>query len=170
MMTTLSTRKTGRSIVKFARTPVLAIAFSLLAAGGVAAALPSLATSDVDPQLAHGVWITESGNLEIEIAPCADSLCGTVSKVLSDRSMLDPRKPARTADGRPLVGLKILTDFTLDGGAWTGRIYNRENGKTYDCMITVAAQDTLHVRGYKGLPVIGKTQVWKRVQASDGMP
>ena len=151
--------------MKIARSSVLVIAFSLLAAGGVAAALPSLATSSVDPQLAHGRWVTESGNLEIEIAPCADKLCGTVSQVLSDRSMSDPRKPARSADGRPLAGLKILTDFTLDDGAWTGRIYNRENGKTYDCLITVAAQDTLHVRGYKGLPVIGRTQVWTRAQA-----
>lgn len=152
--------------MKRPRTSILVTVFSLLAVGGVAAALPSFSTSSVDPQLAQGRWITESGNLEIEIAPCADRLCGTVSEVLSNRSMSDPRKPAVSADGRPLLGLKILSGLTLGDGAWRGQIYNRENGKTYDCLITVAADDTLHVRGYKVLPVIGKTQIWKRVDTS----
>ena len=34
-----------------------------------------------------GRWITASGNLEIEIAPCGQALCGTVVRVLANNSM-----------------------------------------------------------------------------------
>lgn len=142
---------------------VLVTGAALLAGVGVFVALSSGATSTADPQLVRGRWITESGNLEIDIAPCGEKLCGTVSKVLANRSMSDPRKPMTPVDGRDPLGMRILTDFTLDGGAWKGRLYNRENGKTYDCLVTVSAQDKIQVRGYKFLPVIGKTQVWTRV-------
>lgn len=145
---------------------VLVTVAALLAAGGVFVALSSSATSTADPQLVHGRWITESGNLEIDIAPCGDKLCGTVSNVLANRSMSDPRKQMSPTGGRSPLGMKMLSKFTLDGGVWKGSIYNRENGKTYDCLVTVATPDKIHVRGYKFLPAIGKTQVWTRVAAS----
>ena len=34
-----------------------------------------------------GRWLTDNGNLEIEIAPCGAALYGTVTKVLAIRSM-----------------------------------------------------------------------------------
>jgi hypothetical protein len=34
-----------------------------------------------------GRWLTDNGNLEIEIAPRGAALCGTVTKVLANRSM-----------------------------------------------------------------------------------
>jgi hypothetical protein len=34
-----------------------------------------------------GRWLTESGNLEVVVAPCAADLCGTVARVLANRSM-----------------------------------------------------------------------------------
>jgi uncharacterized protein (DUF2147 family) len=107
-----------------------------------------------------GRWITASGNLEIEIAPCGDALCGTAVQVLNNRSMSDPS--VQMAD-RPALGLKILRDFMADGdNHWRGYIYDRENGKTYRCRMTLLSEDQLSVRPYIGLPLFGQTQIWRR--------
>ncbi len=142
---------------------VLMSAGLLLAIGGMFAGMSAGAGSTVDPALVAGRWLTESGNLEIDIAPCGARLCGKVTKVVADRSMRDPRKAMVAADGRSPMGMTILSGFVLEDGAWKGRIYNRENGKTYDCLMTVSGVDTLRIRAYVGLPLLGKTQLWTRV-------
>ena len=113
-----------------------------------------------------GRWVTESGNLEVEIAPCGPALCGTVVRVLANRSMSKPEAEfagLTSADGRPVLGMKILSGFaSAGGGEWKGEIYNRENGKTYSCILSLAAPDELKVHSYIGLPLIGKTQIWRR--------
>src|SRR5215470_1802646 len=111
-----------------------------------------------------GRWLTASGNFEVEIAPCGQALCGTVVRVLANRSMSKPDSQAAPVDTRPALGMKILTDFTPSGeGEWKGQIYNRENGKTYSCLLSLVASDQLKVRPYVGLSLFGQTQIWKRV-------
>jgi uncharacterized protein (DUF2147 family) len=108
-----------------------------------------------------GTWRTASGNLEVKVAPCGAKLCGTVAKVLSNQSMAHSGAPMTTA---PATGLKILDGLEAKSdGAWAGKIYNRENGKTYDCRITLPAADRMELRAYVVLPLFGQTQVWKRV-------
>jgi len=114
---------------------------------------------------AEGRWITESGNLEIDIAPCGAALCGTVVKVLANRSMSNSNASSK-AEGSAM-GLKILTDLMPAGeGEWKGSIYNRENGKTYDCKIEPLPGNQLKVRSYILVPLMGKTQLWRRAAAS----
>jgi uncharacterized protein (DUF2147 family) len=111
-----------------------------------------------------GRWITQSGNLEVEISPCGEALCGTVVKVIAGRSMSKPDALTAPADTRSPLGLKILTDFVAaPDGEWKGRIYNRENGETYDCLMSVTAKGQLKIHAYKGLPAFGRTQYWDRV-------
>ena len=49
---------------------------------------------------------------------------------------------------------------------WTGRIYNRENGKTYNCNMSIDLAGNgageLVLRAYVGVPLFGKTQHWLR--------
>ena len=119
------------------------------------------------PALAqNGKWITASGNLVIEIAPCGAALCGTAIKVLSNHSMSDP---SQQLSGPSPLGVKILHDFTPSGDkTWTGQIYNRENGKTYRCRMAVLSDNELEIHPYVGIPLFGETQVWHRADdASD---
>jgi uncharacterized protein (DUF2147 family) len=110
-----------------------------------------------------GRWVTESGNLEVEIAPCGAALCGTVVEVLANRSMSNPGT-TMTPAARPVLGMKILTDFVPGGDRqWKGYIYNRENGKTYRCRMTLLESGHLEIHAYVGLPLFGKTQIWRRV-------
>lgn len=110
-----------------------------------------------------GRWLTQSGNFEVDIASCGKALCGTVVRVLGNQSMSQPGVEAK-ADAQAAMGMKILTELTpSDDGEWEGQIYNRENGKTYDCIVVLSAPDRLEVRGYKWFTLFGKTQVWTRV-------
>jgi uncharacterized protein (DUF2147 family) len=116
-------------------------------------------------QAQTGRWITASGNLEIEIAPCGQALCGTAVRVLANNSMSAPGQSM--GSNVPGVGLKILHDFTSTGdGVWTGYIYDRENGKTYRCRMRELDSDQLEVHPYIGIPLFGQTQIWHRAPGS----
>jgi uncharacterized protein (DUF2147 family) len=140
-------------------------AAALTALAACAGAQPGIATASPAAAAERGRWLTESGNLEVEIAPCGEALCGTVVKVIANRSMADPSKTM--ADAPSPLGMQILTGFKPAGGEWQGQIFNRENGKTYDCLISLEGADQLKVRAYVGSPVMGKTQIWRRVAAAE---
>ena len=109
-----------------------------------------------------GRWLTDNGNLEVEIGRCGEALCGTVVKVLANRSMSGGGEMV-AADNRSPLGMTVLKDFKAAGGEWRGEIYNRENAKTYSCRISLSAPDQLTVRPYVGLPLFGKTLTWTRI-------
>jgi uncharacterized protein (DUF2147 family) len=83
----------------------------------------------------------------------------------------DPRDPdpnCTRCEGamknRPLVGLRILWDLQKSGDRWTrGTILDPGNGKIYNCSIFVEDDGKrLKVRGFIGLPVLGRTEFWRR--------
>ncbi|MFP5391905.1 MAG: DUF2147 domain-containing protein [Gammaproteobacteria bacterium] len=124
------------------------------------AAAPARAASPLE-----GRWITASGNLEVTIAACGIALCGTVTQVLANHSMTPGAAPMQPKDKRTPLGMTILSDVRADGDkAWQGRIYNRENASSYDCTLALQDDGLLNLRAYKGIPLFGKTQLWKRVQ------
>ncbi len=130
---------------------------ALLAACALLLATPALA----QPAPPQGLWLTASGNLQVEISPCGPALCGVTAKVLANHSMQDSRTQVAEP---PRLGLKIITDLKPTGpGAWKGRIFNRENGKTYDCLVQPQGADALKLRVYVVLPLFGQDQVWRRV-------
>jgi uncharacterized protein (DUF2147 family) len=108
------------------------------------------------------------------VAPCGAALCGTVTRVLGNRSMSRDGAEMVPVDRRPALGMSLLRDFIRsdDGDAgtppseWAGQIYNRENGKTYRCRMSVSttavAAGELVLRAYVGIPLFGQTQHWQR--------
>ena len=77
---------------------------------------------------------------------------------------------------RPIMGLQVLKDFKFDAGdrEWSGgTIYDPEVGKIYKCEIKFQTDPkaeggkSLHVRGYIGIPTLGRTSVWFRVPKSE---
>ena len=107
----------------------------------------------------EGFWVAQSGNVEVRIAPCGPALCGQVVRVMANNSM-STAGPSAAAPAR--VGLQLMSDFTPSGdGQWTGKIFNREDGRTYDCVITPAGR-TMTVRPYIFFPLFGRPQTWTR--------
>ena len=134
------------------------------------AALSIAATAHAaDPR---GRYLTASGNFEVELAPCGAALCGNVSKVIANHSMSRPGETMQAADARDPMGLQLLVNFVAEGDAasepkqWRGEIHNRENGKTYACLMSLDERGDLVLRAYVGLPLFGKTQVWQRLGAA----
>jgi len=147
---------------------LLTLAVGCAVAALIAGSLVSRVAAQPDARAdARGHWITQSGNLEVDIEPCDAALCGTVVRVLGNRSMSRSGGEMHPVDTRPALGMKILTDFTTaDQHEWKGQIYNRENGNTYDCRLSLESTDRLRIRAYRFLPLFGKTQIWTRVAAT----
>lgn len=61
---------------------------------------------------------------------------------------------------KPIIGLIIITDLEKDGDEYEdGEILDPNNGTVYDCKMEIE-NGKLHVRGYVGWSLIGRTQVW----------
>lgn len=90
-----------------------------------------------------------------------------VGKVKTD--VLNPDAALRN---RPIEGLKLIDGFKPDGAnVWSGAtIYNPEDGETYTCKATLSKDGrTLKVRGYIGVPMLGRTQTWTRVASPQSL-
>ncbi|MFY1047035.1 DUF2147 domain-containing protein [Chryseobacterium sp. GP-SGM7] len=65
--------------------------------------------------------------------------------------------------GKPILGMEIIRGLVKDGDEFTGgTITDPKTGKTYKCTITKSG-DKLNVRGYMGVSILGRTQVWQKV-------
>jgi uncharacterized protein (DUF2147 family) len=59
----------------------------------------------------------------------------------------------------------LLKNFTYDekNNEWTGgEIYDPEEGKIYKCKLAFESSTQLKVRGYVGIPALGKTMYWTK--------
>ncbi|MFU5616558.1 DUF2147 domain-containing protein [Pseudomonas aeruginosa] len=66
--------------------------------------------------------------------------------------------------GAPVVGLVILSGLRKDGDEYVdGQILDPDNGSTYRSKVKLLDGGAkLSVRGYIGIPTLGRTQVWVR--------
>jgi uncharacterized protein (DUF2147 family) len=124
-----------------------------------------------------GSWNTEEHDAVIDIFKCGEKYCGTIKWIKEPnytaednndregRPKVDDRNPDPKLRARPLVGIRMMYDFAYAGkNIWKGgRIYNPENGKTYSGTITLISPDTLHLRGFFVVPLLGRTTEWTRV-------
>ena len=59
-----------------------------------------------------------------------------------------------------------MQGFRYANGAWKGgRTYDPENGKTYRSSMKLGGDGSLRVRGYIGIPLLGRTEIWVRAPA-----
>ncbi|MBN8734865.1 MAG: DUF2147 domain-containing protein [Xanthomonadales bacterium] len=65
---------------------------------------------------------------------------------------------------QPVDGMVIMWGVKQDGDAWSGgQILDPNNGKTYKVKLSLKDDgNKLDVRGYIGMPMLGRTQTWIR--------
>jgi uncharacterized protein (DUF2147 family) len=99
----------------------------------------------------EGTWKVQ--DLVLDVFNCQKAFCG---KVVWTKS---PQR--RQADcGRTIVwGLSPDGPQTWSGGS----IYDTTDGNTYRLSATLEPDGTLHARIYRGVPLLGKTEVLTRV-------
>ncbi len=77
----------------------------------------------------------------------------------------DLKNPDESLRSKPILGMEILRDFVYEDGKYTdGKIYDPKSGKTYSCNMTLKDNGDLSMRGYVGISLLGRTEVWKRVK------
>lgn len=94
------------------------------------------------------------------------TLSGKIVKGLGIDDQPDRRCTACTDSRKDqlILGMTIINHMKQEGGGWEGgRILDPENGKVYKCRMRVEdGGQKLVVRGYIGMSLIGRSQVWNR--------
>lgn len=107
------------------------------------------------------IWRTANNTLEGQVVKIFPSPGKTQSEICT----------ACKGDklNQPIVGMVILSGLQGNQTHWkNGEILDPENGKSYSCSLRVADNgNLLDVHGYVGLPLLGRSQTWQRVDVMD---
>lgn len=156
-------RSTRRQITLFQVTSLLAMAL-------LAAMLPRFAQAD--DAMPGGLWKSvddTSGKPRalIRITEVNGVLQGRIEKVFPGPAE-DPNPQCDQCEGvnkgAPVIGLTILSGLKKDGDQYSGgEILDPDNGKVYRSKAQLLeGGKKLSVRGYIGVPVLGRSQTWIR--------
>jgi uncharacterized protein (DUF2147 family) len=134
------------NLSKFART---------LAASGAAVGLLASAAFAASANDPHGLWLRPEGGVQFSFYDCDGLLC---AKVVA----------ATNPEDQASIGTVILRGARQTGpNEWKGKLYNAEDGNTYDGFITIKKPDELTLKGCLwGVLCSGET--WKRISAGPG--
>jgi uncharacterized protein (DUF2147 family) len=80
-------------------------------------------------------------------------------------SRKDVKNPNPSLRSRSRIGIDFVFDMEYNSGKYiNGKVYNPENGKTYDANMWLEKDNReLHMRGYIGSSFLGKTVIFERV-------
>ena len=124
---------------------------------------------------AHGYWLTQNGKAIIHITQCGDQTCGQMVWVATPRDdagklKLDVNNVDDFKRSRSICGLQLVGGMKAKGaGNWKdGWIYNPRDGETYSADLKAVSANELKVRGYLGVRLLGKSQIWTRVKDDRG--
>ncbi|MCX7635535.1 MAG: DUF2147 domain-containing protein [Syntrophales bacterium] len=104
----------------------------------------------------------------VEIYEVGGKYYGRIVQLLQEKdggkSKLCTKCPGADAN-KPMLGLVFLKDLQADGNEFTGgTIMDPNNGKIYKCkMELIEGGSKLKVRGFLGVSLLGRTQIWQRV-------
>jgi len=101
-----------------------------------------------------GYWLT-SGSI-VKIETCNNSICGEIATVFTEEgvdpeSILDENNKDKLKRDRPIVGINILSDFSIEKSDQKifkgGKIYDPRSGNTYKSNLYLNEDGTLKVEG-----------------------
>jgi len=120
-------------------------------------------------ELIVGQWLNEDKDAEIRIFEATNGKY--YGKIIwlkepnrNGKPKTDIHNPKAANRNHPIIDMQILKGFKKISNVLfeDGTIYDPKNGKTYSCKITVKDENTLHIRGFVGISMLGRTTVWTR--------
>ena len=139
------------------------------AAAGQAPAVPGsavrgLTNQELTARGPTGLWLTQDNDGVIAITPYGDALCartaGVVLDHLGDAMPIDYR-------GRSQCGLQLIADARpTRPGLWQGHSLDPRNGRIYGADFRLDPNGRLLLRGFVGIPLLGRTETWTRYPGS----
>jgi uncharacterized protein (DUF2147 family) len=133
----------------------------------------ALASTSNSPDDIVGVWKTGEGTAMVRIYKNGDKYQGKVVWLKepidpeTGKPKVDKNHPDEASRKRAVLGLINIWGFLYkENNTWDdGNIYDPKNGNTYSCTIKLTSPNSLEVRGYIGVSLIGRTDNWTRQQA-----
>ena len=158
---------------------------ALVLAAVVLLGLAAVAVAE-DGDAIVGLWLTEpstGGHAHVEISRAGNTYSGKIVWVeiplypaddemgMGGKSRVDRNNPDPALRKAPTVGLVVVRDFVYAGeNQWKdGFIYDPDNGKTYRCKARLQG-NTLKLRGYIGISLLGRNALWTRVRQPPATP
>jgi uncharacterized protein (DUF2147 family) len=128
--------------------------FTAVAAAFMLAVAPAGAIGSSDPYDPHGTWLRPEGGEQFSFYDCGALLCAKLVSV-------------KKTEDQKAIGTVILRGAAKSGpNEWKGKLYNAQDGKTYDGFITVKSANELRLKGCLwGFLCSGET--WTRVSTKD---
>lgn len=140
------------------------VCFLVLAAGPAGARAFAAAAAD----RLLGQWNSADGDARIEISTATAGYCGRIvwmrEPFKDGKPRVDDKNPDPALRQRPIQDLTILRGFVFDGNdMWKdGKIYDPKSGNEYRARITWVNEKKIVLRGYIGVPWLGRSEAWTR--------
>jgi len=141
---------------------------------GMAAAVLAASAAWAQNASPVGLWKTiddETGKPKslVRITDNGGELRGKIEKLFRDAGEDQNPKCDKCEDARkdqPIVGMTIISGMKKDGDEYNGgQILDPANGKVYKSKMSLNdGGKKLDVRGYIGVPMLGRTQTWVRAE------
>lgn len=117
-----------------------------------------------------GIWYNGDKTGKVEIFKNGEKYFGKITwlkEPISDKTgkpKVNEHDPDKSRRNIPIIGLEVVKEFIYEGkGVFGGgTVYDPENGKTYKGKITLVDKNNLDLRGYIGIPALGRTENWTR--------
>jgi uncharacterized protein (DUF2147 family) len=102
---------------------------------------------------------------QVETYLAAGKLFGRVTQVRPGRTPQDLcDKCSGEFKNQRILGLILMRNFVPDGDNWVGgNVVDPENGREYQGKIWAVGRKELHMRGFIGISLLGRTEVWTRM-------
>jgi uncharacterized protein (DUF2147 family) len=131
--------------------------------------LPVLLAVGSDTVSPVGIW--KNDDATFEIFEDQGKLSGKIVALREPRTpegkdKTDIHNPDAAKRERPIIGLVFLSGFTQKSQTrWeNGTIYDPKSGNTYSCYMELDGPEKINMRGFIGISLIGRTDVWTRVR------
>ncbi|MBN8718468.1 MAG: DUF2147 domain-containing protein [Sediminibacterium magnilacihabitans] len=116
-----------------------------------------------------GIWLTGGKEpAKIQVYKSGEKFYGKIiwlkNPTENGKQRMDGNNPDKAKQSNPIIGLLMFTGFKFDGDdEWKGGdIYDPESGKTYSSYMYLKDKNTLKLRGYVGIFLLGRTETWTR--------
>lgn len=127
----------------------------------------------IQPEEAYpiGIWVTDGGKSRVQVSDCGGTLCANIIWLRDPndkrgRPWTDQLNNNVSLRGRLIVGLELFRNMRPAGRlAWKGRIYNPEDGDSYDVTLTLARPDRIAIKGC--VLFVCETHHWVRFTAAN---
>lgn len=146
---------------------LFAFAAALLAMVSVAGARAQQLSEKLQNAVGHWQVVNSDGSPggKVDTYLTDGKLFGRVTEVRPGRTPKDVcDKCSGEYKNQLILGMVIMRNFHPEGDDWVdGTVVDPENGKEYKGKIWSVEKDTLRMRGFVGIALLGRTETWTRI-------